>query len=84
MTDPELEAVGREIHGMYHAGASRDEAFARLRDRMTKDHRRIADMPFPLRQWCLWGVRILFKTMWQDGPCKHQGRLDICDASSKV
>jgi hypothetical protein len=84
MTDDELERLGREIHGMYHAGASRDEAFTRLKNRLTKNYRRIDDMPWPIRQWCLGGARILFRGMWSDRPCKHQGRLDICDASSKV
>jgi hypothetical protein len=86
MTDDELERVGREIHGMFHAGATETEAFARLKGRLTKNARRIDDMPWLIRLWCTWGARILFRGMWSTAPCHPatRGRLVICDASRQI
>jgi hypothetical protein len=84
MTEDETRTLGREIHGMWHGGASAEKGLTRLKCRLATapGGSPIDDMPPALRAFTMGGVRIMFRTMWGKRGCRS--KLGICDAAHKV
>lgn len=78
LSDAELLAVGREVHGMFHAGASKDDALARLRTRLSRG--RYDELPRLLRpMFSRFTKQLLDSTIWGADHCGHDHEIVICD-----
>jgi hypothetical protein len=81
-TDAEIEAIGREIHGMYHAGATETEALGRLKVRISQG--RYDDLPRLLRPVFNRAIKAALGSMWGPDHCGPDHEIVICDEPADV
>ena len=82
LTDDELDAVGREIHGMFHAGASRADALERLKTRLSRG--RYDEIPRLLRPVFHRAVKRCLAGLWTTQACGPDHEHVICDEPHPV
>ncbi|HXC83865.1 MAG TPA: hypothetical protein VNV62_18610 [Trebonia sp.] len=81
-TDAELEAIGREIHGMWHAGATEADGLTRLRARLSNG--RYDKLPRLLRPVFNRVTRTVLASMWGPDHCGPDHEIVICDEPADV
>jgi len=81
-TDGEVEALGREIHGMFHAGATEAEALARLRTRLSRGA--YDKLPRLLRPIFDRATKNSLGHMWGPDHCGPNHEVVICDEPADV
>jgi len=84
MTEDEIRTLGREVHRMWHEGATPAAGLTALKARLALELGGVAidDMPAALRAFTMGGVRIMFRTIWGKRGCRS--RLGICDDPREV
>lgn len=80
--DAEIEAIGREIHGMWHAGATEADALARLKTRLSQG--RYEQIPRIFRPVFNRAVKNALGCMWGPGHCGPDHEVVICDEPADV
>lgn len=81
-SDAELEAIGREIHGMWHAGATESEGLARLKTRLSQG--RYDRLPWLLRPVFNRAVKTVLGHIWGPEHCGPDHEIVICDEPRQV
>lgn len=81
LSGPELDRVAREIHGMWHAGAPRREAFLRLRSRLSQG--RWDEQPRWLRPFWNAAIRMQLGHFYSAKPCRPGHEIEICDRAAR-
>lgn len=76
MTDAEVMAMCREVHGMFHAGATEAEGLERLRTRMTRGQ--YDKLPRLLRPVFNRYVKMCLGYMWGPEHCGPDHEVVIC------
>lgn len=82
LSDAELEAVAREIHAMYHAGAPEADALARFRSRMARG--RYSEVPRLMRPLVDRATKTAFGKVWGPRHCGRDHEIVICDEPADV
>lgn len=78
MSDAELEAIGGEVHRMFHAGASEKEGLERLKTRLSRG--RYDELPRLLRPLFNRMVKTCLDGIWGAEHCGPGHDTVICDA----
>jgi len=82
MSEPDAAAIAREVHAMWHAGATREEGLERLRTRMSQG--RYDELPGPLRLLFRPLLRRILNGIWGPEHCGPGHEVVICDAAREV
>lgn len=82
LTDAEVEAIGREIHRMWHAGATEAEGLDRLKTRLSRGQ--YDKIPRLLRLVADRHVKRVLGFMWGPSHCGPDHEVVICDEPADV
>lgn len=82
LTDDELDAVAREVHGMWHRGATEAEGLERLKTRLSRGQ--YDKLPWLLRPFFDRVIKRHLGSMWGAEHCGPDHDVVICDEPSDV